>query len=80
MTASVQAIASEALKLSAEERAELIETLIASVEIADSLHPDWEAEIARRLDDLEGGRTSLIPGGQVLAEIRALIESRKDRA
>lgn len=76
MPVTLKAVAADALKLPPEERAELIETLIASVEPPLPLHPDWEAEIARRLDDLDAGRAELIPGEQVFAELRALIEAR----
>ena len=79
MTTTLHGIATEALKLPNTEREALIETLVASVVPPSSLHPEWEAEIARRLADIETGRVTLIPGEQVFAEVRALIAGHKRR-
>jgi putative addiction module component (TIGR02574 family) len=79
MTTTLHGIATEALKLPNNEREALIETLVASVVPPSPLHPEWEAEIARRLDDIETGRVTLIPGEHVFAEVRALIAGHKRR-
>jgi putative addiction module component (TIGR02574 family) len=70
-------VESQALKLSPEERAKLIEVLIASVEPPMPLHPEWEAEIAHRVAELDAGRVELIDGEQVMAELRARIEAHE---
>jgi putative addiction module component (TIGR02574 family) len=70
-------VESQALKLSPEERAKLIEVLIASVEPPMPLHPEWEAEIARRVAELDAGQVELIDGEQVMAELRARIEAHR---
>ena len=75
MSTSVEDIEAQALKLSAEDRAELIERLISSVVPHPPLHPAWEAEIARRIDDLDARRAKLISCDQVFAEVRALTAS-----
>ena len=75
MSASLKTLEAEALKLSSQERVELIERLIDSVVPAPPLHPGWEAEIARRIDDIDSSRVEMIPGEQVLAEVRAAIEA-----
>ena len=77
MTTTLHGIATEALKLPNNEREALIETLVASVVPPSPLHPKWEAEIARRLADIETGRVTLIPGEKVFAEVRALIAGHK---
>lgn len=74
MPKSLEAVAAEALQLTTEQRADLVERLIASIEPRLPLHPEWEAEIARRIADVDSGRTKAIPGEQVFAEVRALIE------
>ena len=76
MSSTLESLTAEALKLSAEERAELAERLIISVEPPAPLHPAWETEIAHRIADLDAGRTQSIPGEQVFAELRATIEAR----
>ncbi len=74
MPKSLETVTAEALQLTAEERADLVELLIASIEPALPLHPEWEAEIARRIADVDSGRSQAIPSEQVFAEVRALIE------
>lgn len=74
MPKSRETVTADALQLTAEERADLVELLIASIEPALPLHPEWEAEIARRIADVDSGRSQAIPSEQVFAEVRALIE------
>ena len=80
MTASFETVEAAALQLSAEERAELIERLIDTVLPAPPLHPAWEAEIARRVAELDAGLVECIPGKQVLAELRTMIEAHDPKA
>ena len=80
MTASFETVEAAALQLSAEERAELIERLIDTVLPAPPLHPAWEAEIARRVAELDAGLVECIPGEQVLAELRTMIEAHDPKA
>ena len=77
MTPTLEAVESAALGLSAAERAELIQRLIDTVLQPPPLHPAWEAEIARRIADLDSGRAKAIPAETVHAEIRAMIEAAK---
>ncbi len=39
------------------------------------LSPEQQVELDRRLDDLDAGRTELLDGDQVLAELRARVAS-----
>lgn len=39
------------------------------------LHPAWEAEIARRVAEMDAGLVESIPAEKVFAEMRALIEA-----
>jgi len=74
MLKSRETVTADALQLTAEERADLAEILIASIEPPLPLQPEWEAEIARRIADIDSGRSQAIPSEQVFAEVRALIE------
>jgi putative addiction module component (TIGR02574 family) len=65
---TVEDIEAQALKLPPGERVELIERLIASVE-PPSLSPAWQAEVERRIADLDAGRTQTIPAEEVFARI-----------
>jgi putative addiction module component (TIGR02574 family) len=74
MSVTLESVTAEALKLTPDERTELIETLIASVEHPTPLHPAWAAEIERRLDDLDAGRTQAVPAEEVFARIEAKLK------
>ena len=41
------------------------------VEKVFELHPEWNAELKRRINDLESGVSKGIPAAQVMAEARA---------
>ena len=70
MDATLQSIEAEALKLSPEERTELIERLIVSVAPLP-LSVAWQAEIERRISDMDAGRMQPLPAEEVFARIEA---------
>jgi putative addiction module component (TIGR02574 family) len=78
MSAVLEDLRAQALKLSAPERDDLIHTLIASIDGAPEDTPEgiakaWDEEIARRVADIEADKTTGIPAENVFAEIRAMI-------
>lgn len=64
------------LALPSEERAELIDAVLASLPIEPEIEAAWADEIERRIDDLESGRVRGIPAEQVFAEARARLRPR----
>lgn len=80
MPTALETVTAAALMLSPEERLELIERLADTVLPAPALHPDWDAEIARRIADMDAGNTTAIPAEQAMAELRARIEAHTRRA
>ena len=67
---------------SAEERGELIHRLIVSLERESEDSPEviakaWNEEIARRVADMEAGRTRWTPADEVMAKLRAKINAAK---
>jgi putative addiction module component (TIGR02574 family) len=80
MSATLETVEAAALQLSAEERAELIERLIDTVLPPPPLHPAWEAEIARRIDEMDAGRVEGIPAEKVFADLRAMIEAHQNKS
>ena len=80
MPDSIQAVADAAMKLSPEEREQLVEHLIASLDHGNALHPDWHDEIARRMADLQAGRARLIPADDAMARLTAHIHARRPAA
>ena len=72
-------VETQAMKLSPTERADLADKLWLSVHSRDEVDAAWEDEIARRIEALDAGRNESIPYEQVMAELRALIDARRDR-
>jgi putative addiction module component (TIGR02574 family) len=64
-----------ALRLSAEERAELIDRSADTVLPPSPLHPAWETEIAKRVAELDAGFVEGIPADKVFADLQAMIEA-----
>ena len=82
MGAMLEELAAQALKLSPTERSELVHRLRISLDGEPDGTPDeiawaWDEEIARRVADMEAGRTEWIPAGEVLKEIDARIAAHK---
>ena len=75
MPRKVSEIVAEARQLPYGQRAELIEQLIA----ANAQHPDpkiekaWGDTAMRRLREIEEGKVKMIPGEQVMAEMRKIV-------
>lgn len=74
MSSKVDALVVEAMRLSAAERARLIERLIASLDTDPGVEEAWAAEVERRNAEIESGVVSLVSGPEFLARLRA--ESR----
>lgn len=78
MATILKDIEAQALELSPTERGSLIHRLILSLEGPAEEAPEeiakaWDVEIARRVADLEAGRTQCIPADEVFAEVDAII-------
>jgi putative addiction module component (TIGR02574 family) len=72
MTQKSQVVLEEALKLSPNERAEVAEKLIASLdEMPDAdVEQAWQEEVQRRLQQVERGKVELIDSATVMADLR----------
>ncbi len=79
MASNFDKLQAEAMALAPAERAELAERLWTTLEPQADISVAWDEEIARRVVDLEAGRTTSIPAEQVLAEIRAMIAGHDKR-
>ena len=71
MSNKIEILEAEALKLSADERARLVERLIASLDIDPKVEEAWAAEVERRHAELESGAVSPLPGPETLAKLKA---------
>lgn len=84
MPMPLQDIEAEALQLPLEERGRLAGRLLQSLEPEPQDTPEniakaWDEEIARRIEEMDAGRTESIPYEQVRAELRALIAAHRER-
>ena len=70
MTWTVDQLEHAALELPTDERALLVERLLASFDGHAAFEQEWTAEIHRRLDEYEAGEGESIPGEEVFAEAR----------
>jgi len=71
MSLTYKEIVSEALKLQPQERADLADRLWISVDTPEAVAAAWDAEIERRVAQLDAGEVETIPFEQVIAELRA---------
>jgi len=75
MPGAVDEILEAALKLDPQQREELIEELSASLD-ATNIGEYWEAEIQRRIDDVESGRVKAVPADEVFARLEQRFRGR----
>ena len=74
MSSQLLAVESQALKLTAEERARLADRLIASLVEDDEIEAAWAAEVERRIEEVESGRAQLVPAAKAIARARSAIK------
>ena len=71
MPNSLQSVEAAALELSQEERAQLAQSLLASLPRDPEVEAAWDEEIKRRVAELEAGLIETIPAEDVFAEARS---------
>lgn len=84
MGAVLDELEAQAMKLTIRERGELAHRLLVSLDGEPEGTPEeiaraWDEEIARRVADMEAGRTKWIPADEVFKKIDAQIAEREDR-
>ncbi len=82
MGAILKDIEEQALRLTPKERGELAHRLIVSLDGEPEDSPEtiakaWDEEIARRVADMEAGRTKWIPADEAMTRLRAKIAAAK---
>lgn len=71
----VEELSRKALSLSPEERVQLAENLLATVQAVDEeVEAAWGEEIRRRIAEIDSGTAKLIPAEEVFAELRRMIK------
>ncbi|GAB1235727.1 addiction module protein [Ferrigenium sp. UT5] len=82
MGSMLEELENKALQLSPNERGELIHRLIVSLEgepedTPEAIAKAWDEEIARRVADMDAGKTVWIPAEEVFARLDAIIEKAR---
>lgn len=72
------------MQLPLEEGGRLAERLVRRLEpepqyTAENIAKAWEVEIARRIEEMDTGRTASTPYAQVRAELRGWIDAHRER-
>ena len=73
MSPTLEALEAEVLRLSASDRSNLLDRLIASLDADKALAQAWDREAERRDAEIENGISSAVAGKEVLARLRTRI-------
>jgi putative addiction module component (TIGR02574 family) len=77
MSPEVSDLLKRALSLPADERAALANTLLDSLDQGDeSAEEAWDKEVARRIRDLDAGRTLTVPWEELRHQLLATLNGR----
>lgn len=81
MSPNAQRLLDEARQLPPEEREWLAEFLLIGDEnvSAADVESAWDAEIKRRLDEIDSGAVKMIPGEEVLARMDARLKAKRQQ-
>ena len=76
MSLTIDQITTEAMHLPISSRAELAEKLVESLEFSEDgdIQQAWAAEAVRRREEVRSGEVKTIPGEEVLAEVRRMLD------
>jgi Putative addiction module component len=73
MSTSIHDLAAEVLELPAEDRARMLELLIASFEPKSSAQKAWVSLALRRREEVRNGKVAMLPGDEALLRVKARI-------
>jgi len=74
MSTQLEIVEAQALRLTAEERAQLADRLISSLFEDHDIESAWADEVERRIDEVESGHAKLVPAAEAIARARAAIK------
>jgi putative addiction module component (TIGR02574 family) len=79
MNPEISDLLKRALALPVDERAALANTLLDTLESMNesvSIQEAWDAEVARRIEDLKAGKAVTVPWEQLHRELLAMVNER----
>ncbi|MFZ0337550.1 MAG: addiction module protein [Terracidiphilus sp.] len=81
MSPNAQRLLDEARQLPPDEREWLAEFLLIENESVSAAEVEsaWDAEIKRRLDEIDSGAVEMIPGEEVLSRMDARLKARREQ-
>lgn len=69
----VEELSRRAQELTPDERVQLAEEILATIHgVDEEVDAAWDAEIKRRIEEIENGTAELIPAEEVFARLRGL--------
>ena len=71
VSANLEALEAEVLKLAPADRSHLLERLVASLDLDPEVEEAWEREADRREAELESGSVAAVPGDEAMARLRS---------
>ncbi len=71
MAATFEALQAEVLRLPQGQRARLLERLMASLDQDADMEAAWDAEAARRDEEIDSGQVKPLPFDEVMARLEA---------
>lgn len=75
MSTLVEELSQKAQALTPQERVQLAEELLATVQASDSeVEAAWDEEIRRRVAEIDSGTAKLVPAEEVFAELRRILK------
>ncbi|WP_162241788.1 addiction module protein [Pseudorhodoferax sp. Leaf267] len=74
MPTCLETVAAQAMQLSSDERADLADRLRLSVAQQDDIDAAWDAEMGRRIAQLDAGEVEGVPWETVIADLRAQLK------
>jgi putative addiction module component (TIGR02574 family) len=77
MSPNAQRLLEQARQLPSDERDWLVESLLIEEEPAAEVTSAWDAEIKRRLGEIDSGAVEMIPLEEVLADMDAQIAGKR---
>jgi putative addiction module component (TIGR02574 family) len=83
MSPELSDLLKRALALPVDERAALANTILDSLETTnesatESIEQAWDAEVARRIEDLKAGRAITVPWEQLHRELLAMVNEPQE--
>ncbi len=79
MSPEISDLLKRALALSVDERVALANTLLDTLDGTNesvSVHEAWDAEVARRIEDLKAGKAVTVPWEELHRELLAMVNER----